>query len=99
MKIQFTHIFSLIELMIVISILAILMSLLSPTLKRTIESAYQVQCSSNQKNLGVSLHLYADDHNDLFVPIHQYNSNGRLESWKTNLSNAQYTDSENLVLT
>ena len=91
--------FSLIELLVVISILAILASLLSPTLKRTIESAYQVECSSNQKNLAISLHLYADDHSDLFVPIHQTNSDNRLENWKTSLTKAQYTDKDNLALT
>jgi prepilin-type N-terminal cleavage/methylation domain-containing protein/prepilin-type processing-associated H-X9-DG protein len=56
--------FTLIELLVVIAIIAILASLLLPTLTRAHEQGRRVKCTSNQKQLALSWLMYAGDNND-----------------------------------
>jgi prepilin-type N-terminal cleavage/methylation domain-containing protein len=74
-KIWFKKYFTLTELLIVISILAILMSLLQPALKGVIFRAQMVKCQTNFKNIGMGLLLYSDDNYDLY-PKGRYTSGG-----------------------
>jgi type II secretory pathway pseudopilin PulG len=59
--------FTLLELLTVISILAVLESLLLPSALRTQESARRTKCRNNLHQIGVSLLLYAESHNG-FLP-------------------------------
>ena len=59
--------FSLTELLVVIAIIAILMSLLSPSLRSAIRAAEKAQCRVNLKSLAAVSYLYADDYNDFLM--------------------------------
>ena len=53
--------FTLIELLVVIAIIALLVSILLPSLQTAKELAKAAVCMSNQKQLGLALQMYAQD--------------------------------------
>lgn len=64
--------FSLIELLITITIILILASLLLPALNAAKRKAQAISCASQLKTVSESSHLYANDHNDIIpqtIPI------------------------------
>ena len=74
--------FTLIELLVVIAIIALLISILLPSLSRARELSKRLVCQSNTKGIGTSCKIYANDNNEKWpVPpfdrsVQSDNSNG-----------------------
>lgn len=62
--------FTLVELLVVIGIIALLISILLPSLNRARESAKAVQCMSNLRQIGLAFHSYTAESKGRFP---QYN--------------------------
>ena len=59
--------FTLIELLVVIAIIALLITILLPSLNSARDQARMLKCSANLSAIGKSLHFYADEYGD-YVP-------------------------------
>ena len=62
--------FTVIELLIVIAIIAILAALLLPVFQKARVRAYRAQCTSNLRQIGLGMVLYAQDNEEKLMPGH-----------------------------
>jgi len=82
--------FTLIELLVVIAILALLLSLLMPSLQMAKEVAKAALCLSNQKQCGTAFATYANDWDRRTVVMWQ-NTGGAIALWPTLYSGERET--------
>jgi prepilin-type N-terminal cleavage/methylation domain-containing protein/prepilin-type processing-associated H-X9-DG protein len=73
--------FTLVELLVVISIIAILASLLLPALARAKEKAKAVKCINNARQIQLAYTLYAGDNSDQLVAIWLLNQRAGSNTW------------------
>ena len=75
------------ELLVVIFIIAILAGLLMPVLAGARDRARTAKCVSNQKQIGMAMHMYSDDYNGYMTVLNQgKNWDNRIDrTWWTNL--------------
>lgn len=60
--------FTLIELLVVIAIIAILAAILFPVFARARDAARKTTCTSNLKQIGTAILMYAQDYDETLVP-------------------------------
>ena len=62
------HGFTLVELLVVIAIIALLLSILMPSLRKARQNAQRVVCSGNMRQIVFGLYYYAQDNDQAFPP-------------------------------
>src|SRR2546426_455962 len=80
--------FTLVELLVVIGIIAVLISILLPTLSKARESAKRTQCLSNLRQIGIYLNIYANTYRQQ-VPL----------GFATKLGDVQWAKQQNYFVT
>ena len=65
--------FTLVEMLVVIAIIAILASLLMPSLVKAIDSARKMACANNLRNLNTATQVYLDDNSQILMSTEDRN--------------------------
>lgn len=85
--------FTLLELMVVVAVIGILASLVLPPLSHAKSRGQSIYCLNNMRQMGLALHLYAGDHEDLLP----YNMGS--DGTRRTVASGQYLNWVNNVMT
>lgn len=85
--------FTLIELLVIIAIIAILVSMLLPSLNKARGRAFQIQCLNNEKQLLLAFISYSEAYND-YLPTAQGESGDPYRFWPESLRKLNFLPAE-----
>lgn len=69
--------FTLVELLVVVSIIALLISILLPSLRKARDQAKTVKCAANERQVGQALAAFIAESNGLYPPSYAYPTKGQ----------------------
>lgn len=69
MSYRVSRAFTLIELLVVIAIISILAAILFPVFSQAKHAAKQTTCMMHMRQIGLALHMYADDNDTTWAPV------------------------------
>ena len=74
---------TLVEFLVVLGIIGLLVALMLPATRSSRQAARRSYCRNNLKQIGIALHLYADEYGE-FPPAYTVDADGNpLHSWRT----------------
>ena len=72
--------FTLLELLVVVSVISVLMSLFLPALAKAIGNSRQSSCKNNLKQIGMAAYIYIQDYNEFTMPG-KFANTGNYNHW------------------
>jgi prepilin-type N-terminal cleavage/methylation domain-containing protein/prepilin-type processing-associated H-X9-DG protein len=73
--------FTLVELLVVIGIIALLISVLLPSLSKARRNAIAIKCLANERSLGQAIQMYAGENKGRILPCAFFGANGASDPW------------------
>lgn len=89
---RYTPAFTLVELLVVVSIIALLLAILLPSLNKARQAAQSISCLANLHQIGIGESFYAQEHSQRLTPCDRRNTawNGPNLTWAGNLAGVGY---------